>query len=156
MSNPLIGITTYHGVNDDGLPAVMLLKPYVTVVVEAGGVPILIPSELPEDGWQTLYEGMDGILFSGGGDIAIEHFGGSPHPKVSKVDSERDALELLMLHTAVEDGKPFLGICRGLQVVNVTLGGKLYTHIAGQLPNALKHDYYPEYQRNFLAHSVQV
>ena len=67
---PVIGITTMQGVNPNGLPTVMLLQAYVRAIVQAGGVPVLIPSMLADGGWEILYERLDGILFSGGGDIA--------------------------------------------------------------------------------------
>lgn len=124
--------------------------------MQAGGVPVLIPSELNEDDWMDLYAHLDGILLSGGGDIALERFNGSPHPRVVGVDERRDALEFGLLHSAIQQGKPFLGICRGSQVVNVGLGGTLYTHVKAQHPDSLKHDYYPGYPRNHLAHPVRV
>ncbi len=124
--------------------------------MQAGGVPVLIPSELDAGDWMDLYDRLDGILLSGGGDMAVERFNGLPHPTVAGVDEMRDALELGLLHSAIEQGKPFLGICRGLQVVNVGLGGTLYIHVEDELPNSLKHDYFPNYPRNRLSHSVRV
>ncbi len=138
-SPPLIGITARHGQTSEHLPAVLLLRPYVTAIVEAGGVPILIPPDLPEEGWRTLLERLDGILFSGGADIAIERYGGQPHPAVY-LDPIRDDLELPLMQAALAADKAVLGICRGCQVMNVALGGTLYTHIADQLPGALQHD----------------
>ena len=74
------------------------------------------------------YSRLDGILFSGGGDIALDYFTGDPHPRIDDVDLQRDSVELEFVQAAASDGKPFLGICRGCQVVNVALGGTLYTH----------------------------
>ena len=108
---------------------------------EAGGIPMLIPSGITEEAVKSLFERLDGILLTGGGDIAIERFDGEPHPRVEGVDPDRDTLELALVQAAAESGKPFLGICRGFQVVNVALGGTLYTHIQDQLPGAIKHDY---------------
>ncbi len=71
------------------------------------------------------------------------------------MDPERDTVELNLLHAAVVDGKPFLGICRGCQLVNVGLGGTLYTHILDQLPNALDHSY-PGNMRTVLVHEVMI
>jgi len=156
MSIPIIGLTTRHEATKQGLSAVVLLRVYVRAMVAAGGVPVLIPSELPEEYWRELYARLDGILFAGGGDIARESFGGEDHPRISEVDGERDALEIAMLQTAIQDGKPFLGICRGCQIVNVALGGMLYTDIADQKPGALKHDYYPDWPRDYIAHPVKV
>ncbi|MEW6286423.1 MAG: gamma-glutamyl-gamma-aminobutyrate hydrolase family protein [Chloroflexota bacterium] len=152
---PLIGITTNQSVNANGHPTVMLMQSYINAVMQAGGVPVLIPSMLHADGWDALYARLDGILFSGGGDIAIEHFGGMPHPRVYDVEPERDALELKLLQASTADGKPFLGICRGCQLVNVGLGGTLYTHLPDQLPGALDHAY-PGHLRTTLVHQVKI
>jgi putative glutamine amidotransferase len=155
MRAPIIGLTTFDDEQNER-PYAMLQTHYVRAVVAAGGVPVLIPNQLPEEMWMELYASLNGILFTGGGDIRTELFNGTPHPKVNEVDDERDSLELPLLRVAVEDGKPFLGICRGLQVTNVALGGTLYTHIADQHPDAQRHDWYPNIPRNYLAHPVRV
>jgi putative glutamine amidotransferase len=118
-------------------------------------VPILIPSMLAEGSWGALYERLDGILLAGGGDIALEFFDGEKHPRIDGVDSMRDSIELSLFRAAVEDSKPILGICRGIQLVNVGLGGTLYTHIPDQHPNAIDHTY-PGNMRTILVHEVQV
>ncbi len=133
----------------------MLMHSYVNAVTQAGGIPVLIPSLIAEAGWEALYHRLDGVLFSGGGDIGLEHDPGSPHPRIDDVDPARDAIELKMIQAASTDGKPFLGICRGCQVVNVALGGKLYTHIPDQLPNALDHSY-PGNMRTVLVHQIKL
>jgi len=155
MSKPIIGITTYQGKNADDHPTVSLMQSYVYAIMQAGGVPVLIPSMLAEDGWDALYSRLDGILFSGGGDIDLEYFSGDAHPRIDDVDLLRDSVELNMLRTAASDGKPFLGICRGCQVMNVALGGTLYTHIQDQVPNSLDHAY-PGNMRTVLVHEVKV
>jgi putative glutamine amidotransferase len=152
---PLIGITTNQSTNANGHPTVTLMQAYIHAIMQAGGVPVLIPSMIHEDGWDALYARLDGILFSGGGDIAIQHFAGEPHPRVYDVDPQRDAIELNLIHASAADGKPFLGICRGCQLVNVGLGGTLYTHLADQLPGALDHAY-PGHLRTTLVHQVKI
>jgi putative glutamine amidotransferase len=152
---PVIGITTNYSKNSYGQPLVLLQQSYVKAIMQAGGVPVLIPSLIAEDGWDALYARLNGILFSGGGDIGLEHSPGDLHPRIDDVDPERDLIELKMLNTAAADGKPFLGICRGCQVMNVALGGTLYTHIPDQLPNALDHSY-PGNMRTVLVHQVKI
>lgn len=156
MARPVIGLTTRNVRDGRGIPSVSLLRAYLDALVRAGGAPLLIPSGLDEDGLQALYGRLDGVLFTGGGDVALDRFEAEPHPSVDEVDPERDAAEFALLEAAARDGKPFLGICRGCQVVNVGLGGTLYTHIADQLPGALKHDYYPDWRRDHPAHPVSV
>ena len=152
---PIIGITANQISNSYGQPIIQLAQAYVDAIAQAGGVPVIIPSSLAQGGWETLYARLDGVLFSGGGDIALEHFSAAPHPRVDGIDPERDSVELSLLHAAAAGGKPFLGICRGCQLVNVALGGTLYTHLPDQLPGALDHDY-PGNRRTALVHDVQI
>jgi putative glutamine amidotransferase len=152
---PLIGITTNQSHNVYWQPTITLMQSYVDAVIQAGGAPVLIPSLIEEDGWDAVYSRLDGILFSGGGDISLEHFSGQPHPRIDDVDLARDSIELNFVNAAASDGKPFLGICRGCQVVNVALGGTLFTHIPDQLPDALDHDY-PGNKRTTLVHEVKI
>jgi putative glutamine amidotransferase len=152
---PIIGITTNQSSNSYGQAIVNLSEAYVNAIHQAGGVPVLIPSSIASDGWKSLYSRLDGILFSGGGDISLDHFKGDPHPRIDGIEPERDDIELNMLRAAVSDGKPFLGICRGCQLINVGLGGTLYTHIPDQLPGALDHDY-PGNMRAVLVHEVKI
>lgn len=155
MTRPLIGITTRNNKDADGHPTVSLQHAYIDAVVEAGGIALPIPCNLPEEVLMDLYSRLDGILFSGGGDISLDRFSGSPHPRIGGVDPMRDAAELSLLRSAAEYGKPMLGICRGAQLMNVALGGTLYTHLRDQLPNALDHDY-PGNLRRVLVHPVNV
>jgi putative glutamine amidotransferase len=155
VMKPLIGITTNQSKTPYGQPTVMLMQSYINAVIQAGGVPVLIPSLLAEDGWDAIYSRLDGILFSGGGDIGLKFSPGEPHPRIDDVDPARDSMELKMIRAAASDGKPFLGICRGCQVMNVALGGTLYTHILDQLPNALDHSY-PGNMRTVLVHEIKI
>lgn len=154
MSKPLIGITTYQQVNSYGYPANAVMTSYIQAVANAGGLPVLIPLGLEIDAYQVLIERLDGILFTGGGDVHPEHYGGQAHIKVGDVDAERDRVELWLAQAVVAQDKPFLSICRGFQVLNVALGGSLYEDILDQKPDAIKHDYFPNQPRNLLAHQV--
>ncbi|MDX9992226.1 MAG: gamma-glutamyl-gamma-aminobutyrate hydrolase family protein [Anaerolineales bacterium] len=153
---PILGITTYDGKSSSDLPIAAVQTAYVNAILQAGGVPVLLPNQLGQEEWRALVPRLNGILLTGGGDIAPEHFSGAPHPKIDDVDEERDALELALLRYAAEQGLPFLGICRGCQVVNVALGGTLYTHIPDQVKTDIRHNCYPDLPRTHLAHSVHV
>jgi putative glutamine amidotransferase len=155
MPKPLIGITTRNGKDSDGHPTVTIMHSYINAVLGAGGLPVPIPCILPREDLHQLYSQLNGILFSGGGDIALEYFPGSDHPRIAGVDDWRDTTEIGLMRAAVEDNKPLLGICRGVQVMNVALGGTLYTHIPDQLKGALDHDY-PGDLRKTLVHPVNV
>ncbi len=150
MPLPIIGLTTRRG------NVGAYFQAYLDAIIRAGGEPELISYGLTEEARQALHKRLDGILFTGGGDIAPGCFNGQPHPSVHGVDEERDTLEFSLLNTTVQEGKPFLGICRGFQVINVALGGTLYTHIKDQMPNALQHKYSSRTRRAYLAHTVEV
>ena len=156
LADPLIGVTTYQGKNAQGLAIIALLRAYVDALVQAGSIPVLIPSCLNEESARSLFLHLDGLLFTGGGDIAIDRFNGEPHSRIDGVDNERDAIELALLRTFIKGRKPFLGICRGFQLTMVGLGGTLYTHIEDQKPGAQRHDFYPDFPRNYLAHNVKL
>jgi putative glutamine amidotransferase len=152
---PIIGITTSQSTNSYDQPTVSLSQAYVKAIIQAGGIPVLVPSLIANEGWRSLYNKFDGILFSGGGDISLDQFRGEPHPRIDDIEPERDRIELNFLQAAVTDGKPFLGICRGCQLMNVGMGGTLYTHIPDQLPGALDHAY-PGNMRTVLVHEVKI
>jgi putative glutamine amidotransferase len=152
---PIIGVTTLEGKNPDGLPTVVLLQAYIYAILQAGGVPVVIPSMLADNGWDILYERLDGVVFSGGGDIAPVHFNGEDHPRIADVDPLRDTIELSLLQAVINDGKPFLGICRGIQTVNVGLGGTLYEHLGEQFRGEIDHTY-PTSMRTHLVHEVKI
>jgi len=154
MQPPLIGITTTQIVQPPApLPLSGVSEAYIRAVRQAGGIPLLIPSGLNPGEAQALRARLDGILFTGGGDIDPVLFNGEPHERVYGIIPERDQAELELVRLAAESRWPFMGICRGIQVINVALGGTLYTHIDGQLPGAIKHDYT---ERPLVVHSVEV
>ena len=156
MTAPLIGITTSRGQNKEKLPYSFVLDAYVQSIKDAGGLPVMIPVGLGTRQIEALRSRLDGILLTGGGDIDPERFGGKPHPRVYGIEAERDALEIALVEIAARTDWPFLGICRGIQVINVTLGGTLYTHTQDQLPGSQKHDYFPDYPRTLISHQVRV
>jgi putative glutamine amidotransferase len=161
---PIIGVTTQTLQAIDGIPAglpqsdVMNQRYYIAVAL-AGGAPILVPllDDEPE-ALRAAYEACDGVLIPGGVDVDPKYFGEDPHPKLGRIDGARDRVEMQMTRWSVEDRKPLLGLCRGLQVINVTLGGSLYQDLEDQYPDAIKHDYFPNfgYDRDHLAHEVSL
>jgi putative glutamine amidotransferase len=155
MTKPLIGITTRNGKDGDRHPMTVLQHSYIRAVLQAGGLPIMIPNIFDEEDFLDLYSRLNGILFSGGGDVSLAYFNGSDHPRIGEVDESRDTTEITLMRTAVNDGKPILGICRGAQVMNIAMGGTLYTHIYDQLKGALDHAY-PGSLRKAIVHPVNV
>src|SRR5579859_7922603 len=121
---PYIGIPcgTFH--DRDWCPASYgHRQTYVDAIVAAGGIPLLLPPVADETILRAFYERIDGLLLAGGGDIDPQRYGEQPIPELGKVDVLRDEVEIPLSRWAVADGKPLLGICRGLQVLNVSLGG---------------------------------
>jgi putative glutamine amidotransferase len=156
QSQPLIGITSGLIDNSAGVPVCQLGQAYVTAVQRAGGIPMVIPVGIEVTTLASLLSRLDGVLLSGGGDIDPLLFNGAPHPKVYGISPERDAMEIALVKIALEMDKPMLAFCRGIQVLNVALGGGLYTHIQDQVEHSLKHDWFPKFPRDKLAHTVSL
>ncbi|NPV56160.1 MAG: gamma-glutamyl-gamma-aminobutyrate hydrolase family protein [Anaerolineae bacterium] len=152
---PIIGITTFQYHSSRHGPTVALARNYAESVSRAGGVPVLLPAGVPPDEVGRLLRRLDGVLLSGGADLDPHLFGASPHPRVYGIDANRDGLELALVREALAGGMPLLGICRGIQVMNVALGGSLFIHIPDQLPGALLHDM-DGHPRSTIAHPVRL
>ena len=112
---------------------------YVVAIEQAGGIPVLLPALRDDEALQRVRTRFDGLLLTGGADIDPQRFNGRTHPTVYGVDALRDEMEIALVRLAVESDWPFLGICRGIQVINVALGGSLYTHLPEQLGGAVDH-----------------
>jgi len=156
MITPLIGLTTFRQIDPYGQPQLAIKEAYVRSLSAAGAAPLFIPLGLTEAALDRILSGLDGVLFTGGGDIHPEHYGSQMHPLVDEIDLDRDRVEIHLVKRVIENGMPFLGICRGLQMINVTLGGTLYEDILDQRPGSLRHQYYPDWPRDYLAHDVRI
>jgi putative glutamine amidotransferase len=155
MKRPVIGITTSQmNMGDDKTN--YLSSEYITAICDAGGAPILIPGEYPVDHLDEILGICDGILLSGGGDIDPNLYHGENHRRVSNVYRERDALECGLARQAARIDLPVLGICRGLQIMNVALGGTLYTHLPVQFGMKINHQVPDTYEDECLAHQVDI
>jgi putative glutamine amidotransferase len=129
---------------------------YVAALVRAGAAPLLLPQLADSPPLRAIYARLDGLLLPGGGDVDPVHYGESIHEKCGSIDTERDGMELALTRWAIEDGKPLFAICRGIQVLNVALGGSLYQDIQAQVPGALEHTRAPGAPPSHLAHAVAV
>jgi len=163
-ARPLIGIPTQSlqsiaGI-PEGLPASWVMNQrYHLAVAAAGGVPVMIPLFDEDLGTlREIYDRLDGICIPGGVDMDPETFGEVRRPECGRTDPPRDRVELQLTRWALEDAKPLLGLCRGLQVLNVARGGTLYQDLAADHPGAMKHDYFPTagFARDHLSHEVAV
>lgn len=158
-TRPLIGCATYRKVagRRPAIEVYGLMPDYSEAVRLAGGLPILIPLGLQADDLQALLPRLDGILIPGGGDVEPARYGAdNGHPTIRDVDGQRDRAELMLIEHALQHEKPLLAICRGLQVLNVALGGTLWADVQSQMPGALRHDYVNDGPRQRLAHEIAV
>jgi putative glutamine amidotransferase len=112
---------------------------------------------LGKSAWRSIYGRLDGLLLPGGVDVAPALYGEDPHPKLGKVEGPLDEAELVLARWALADGLPLLGVCRGIQTLNVAAGGTLYQDLPSQYPGALRHSCSPpDYPRQHRAHAVHV
>jgi putative glutamine amidotransferase len=152
MTAPLIGISMgAHPARWDGWEseAVLLPRRYPDKVAAAGGVPVLLP---PVPGIEASMVRLDGLLLSGGGDIDPARYGAAPDPEAKLVPAERDGAEFALLRAALSAGLPVLGICRGVQVMNVALGGSLHQH----LPSVVGHGGHAPVPGRMGSHQVRI
>lgn len=139
---PLIGVTastTADGVPATTPPRAWLNNAYLRAVQQAGGVPVLLPPHLEGRALDALWARLDGILLTGGGDLDPSRFAEARHPTVAEVSDARDRLEIEVTERAVHERRPLLAICRGIQVLNVALGGSLYQDIASETGSTIAH-----------------
>jgi putative glutamine amidotransferase len=133
---PLIGMTSYSERTSFGVwsvDAAVLPRSYVDAVVRAGGIPVVLP---PAGGGQVeLVRRLDGLILAGGADIAPSRYHQPVHPETIGTRPDRDSFEFRLARAAITAGLPVLAICRGMQVLNVVLGGTLVQH----LPDVVGH-----------------
>jgi putative glutamine amidotransferase len=130
---PLIGISTYQEEASWGvwrLPAALVPAGYPRLVRQAGGLAALLPPGDPDTAAAAVAR-MDALVIAGGADVAPSRYGAEPHPRTGPPAPERDAWELALIEAALAGGVPLLGICRGLQLLNVARGGTLVQHLDG-------------------------
>jgi putative glutamine amidotransferase len=160
---PLIGIPTQtlhviEGIPERLPPSWVMNQRYSRAAAAAGGIPVMVPliEDLPT--LRALYDRLGGLLLAGGVDVDPAAYGEVRTPLTGAIDPARDRVEIQLARWALAEGKPIFGICRGLQVLNVALGGTLLQDIAAQHPGAIKHDYFPTqgYSRDHEAHHVRV
>jgi putative glutamine amidotransferase len=138
VTPPRIGLTgvtrTVAGAERSGVNSA-----YVRAVLRAGGVPLILAPLIGVDHNDRLLDTLDGLVLTGGEDVDPAFYGADPHPALGSVDVVRDAFELALFRDAWARRIPTLAICRGIQLVNVALGGSLWQDIAAERPGALAH-----------------
>jgi putative glutamine amidotransferase len=157
MSRPTIGITCSVGEIRSGAwdeHAAFTPFAYIRAVQRAGARAILLVSDDADaENPQELLETLDGVILSGGGsDVAPRRYGQEPHPSTAAEEPGRDGFEIALARGARQRGIPVLGICRGMQLLNVAYGGTLHQH----LPDVLGHDDHRALPASFARHEVQI
>jgi putative glutamine amidotransferase len=125
---------------------------YVRAVAQGGGVPLILSQLMGDGSAARALDGCEGLVLTGGEDIDPSHYGAEPSAALGSVDTERDRFELALFAAARSAGLPILGICRGIQLINVALGGTLYQDLPSERPGPVDHN--PDAARNARTHHV--
>jgi len=158
MTLPVIGITgrTDQSARPPNLPLFAIIQTYVQAAELGGGAPVVMPPHLEEAKNRAIFEHLDGLIISGGGDVVPALYGEEDSGLLWFVDEQRDRAELALARWALSEELPLLAICRGLQVLNVAAGGTLVQDIPTQVPNALTHSTITGRPMAAVAHTVEV
>ncbi len=143
MPRPIVGIPAASYIDQEysATPTYRFNGNYPAALAACGALPLVIPLNLPEDILRGIFERLDGLCLPGGVDVDPAEYGEARHPELGAVDAARDHTEILLARWALEANLPVLGICRGIQLLNVAAGGSLYQHIPAQLPAAGRHNH---------------
>ena len=155
MSKPIIGISLHRDVVS-GRTIQGVGEFYIRAILRSGGVPVLLPVNTQQDDLDLLFSKLNGLVMTGGPDFSPMFYGSSMHPNVKGIDVQRDESDVRLVRNAIERKLPLLGICRGIQAINLAFGGTLYTEVNQQHPDAIHHTCYPDLPKDFLSHQVEI
>jgi putative glutamine amidotransferase len=160
---PLIGVIADHkrigssDRSDSARTFVGVYATYLRCLAAAGALPVVVPLDVPPATLRGIFDRLDGIMFTGGGDIDPAIYGQTLlNATVRGIKPERDRTEIQISQWAATEDVPLLGICRGHQVVNVALGGDLIMDIPSQIRTDLQHDTFGEYPLDYRAHEISI
>jgi len=157
---PLIGITCSRltggawGMYSLGHFMDYALSDYSQAILHAGGAPVIVPAAQDRKSLTRILSALQGLILSGGPDVHPRRYGEEPLAGLGEVDEALDHMELLAAELAIEKNLPLLGICRGIQVLNVALGGTLYQDISSQVPESICHT--PKADKAVNTHTVHI
>ncbi len=153
---PLVGIPCQADFRDGSKrPIYGNNRAYVHAVEDAGGISVLIPMLNDVNLLEALLARLDGLLLSGGGDIDFSRYHAEPHPLLGSIDTQLDELEFSLARLALEKNIPILGVCRGMQLLNIVCGGTLYQDLRDEYAGSMEHCR-RELPRNSVIHTVHI
>src|SRR5699024_2578903 len=129
-----IGVTAYMELDQNRY---MVSSANMQSIVEAGGIPVLLPYVTQEEDLEHITRHLDGLYLTGGDDIDPTLLGGEPHPKLGTIIPDRDRSEMALTKKMLEKDKPILAVCRGSQILNIAAGGDMYQDIYSQIDKPL-------------------
>lgn len=151
---PLIGIPAFHISPVRSRSRVALYESYINALAAGGAASVLIPLTPDDDTLDTIYHRLDGLFLAGGDDVNPVRYGQKPHPRTEQPDDRRDEVEIRLARRAVDAHLPLLAVCRGVQTLNVALGGTLIQDITDLRPGSLRHTYGLDQPRHVPTHEV--
>lgn len=151
MKKPLIGLVPLI---DNQRESYWMLPGYMKGITMAGGIPIMLPLTIDNEEINQISQEFDGFLFTGGHDVSPTIYGEDIIKECGEICEERDRMELLLLDKVLKEDKPVLGICRGIQLINVALGGTLYQDLSVQHPSQIEHHQKPPY--DIPVHEIEI
>ncbi|HZH40854.1 MAG TPA: gamma-glutamyl-gamma-aminobutyrate hydrolase family protein [Gemmatimonadales bacterium] len=134
----VVAVTAHRHTDED--ERVHLNTSYVTALENAGLVPLVLPTSLQPSHAALALQAVTGLVLSGGEDVDPAMYGARPHPQLGRIDRQRDEVEAALVRAAFDLRIPVFAICRGMQILNVALGGTLYQDLPSECPGPIAHD----------------
>lgn len=153
MEKPIIGLTPSHNTDTD---EIRMGAFYLRALRAAGAIPVLLPLQCSEEDLEQLADTLDGFLFTGGPDVHPFLFGEEAHRFCGSVSAKRDRMELALLPAIMKRKKPILGVCRGIQLLNIALGGTIWQDIPSQVTSQFPIAHSQGFDYSLPAHTVAV
>lgn len=153
MRKPLIGLTPAHDTKNDDI---QMRPTYMKALTAAGAIPVILPLKASEEDLKQLASELDGFLFTGGPDVHPFLFGEETQAHCGNVSADRDEMELSLLPHVMALKKPILGICRGIQVLNIALGGNIWQDIPSQVERDCQIAHTQPFYYNMPCHTVSL